>query len=75
MGVYRSGEEPIEFNFLGLKCDHQGLKQLEPKNLSKTGIFNKILSFLRGFWVLVAFKLDGRIPNLENRILWVPLDL
>ena len=28
-------EEPIEYEFLGLECDHQVLKQLEPKNLSK----------------------------------------
>ena len=32
-------EEPIEFDFLGLKCDHQCLKQLEPKNLSKRAKF------------------------------------
>ena len=63
--------EPIEFDFLGLECDHQVLKQPEPKNLSKTGIFNKILLFLRSFWVLAALKLDGRIPNLNIQILWV----
>ena len=28
-------DEFIEFDFLGLECDHQVLKQLEPKNLSK----------------------------------------
>ena len=28
-------EEPIEFDFLGLECDYQVLKQLKPKNLSK----------------------------------------
>ena len=28
-------EEPIEYEFLGLECDHQVLKQLEPKNLLK----------------------------------------
>ena len=33
-------EEPIDFDSLGLKYDHQVLKQLEPKHLSKTGIFN-----------------------------------
>ena len=27
-------EEPVEFKFLGPRCDHQVLKQLEPKNLS-----------------------------------------
>ena len=63
--------EPIQFDFLGLKCDHQVLEQLEPKNLAKMGNFNKILLFLSGFWILAVFKLDGRIPNLKNRILWV----
>ena len=28
-------EESIEFEFLGLECDHHVFKQLEPKNLSK----------------------------------------
>ena len=41
--------DPIEFDFLGLECDHQVLKQLEPKNLSKTGNFNKILFFQQVF--------------------------
>ena len=68
-------EELIEFDFLGLKCDHQGLKQLEPKNHSKRDIFNEILLFLRGFWVLAPLNFDGRILNLENRILWVLPDL
>ena len=31
--------EPIEFDYLGLECDHQVLKQLEPKNLSKRAKF------------------------------------
>ena len=68
-------EELIEFDCLGLKCDHQGLKQLEPKNHSKRDIFNKILLFLRGFCVLAPLNFDGRILNLENRILWVLPDL
>ena len=63
--------EPIEFDFLGLKCDHQFSEQLEPKNLPKMSNFNKFLLFLSGFRVLPAFRLDGRIPKLENRILWV----
>ena len=58
--------EPIEFDFLGLECDHQVLKQLEPKNLSKTGISNQFLLFLSSFLVSAALKLDGRISNLEN---------
>ena len=31
--------EPIEFDFLGLECDHQVLKLLEPKNFSKRAKF------------------------------------
>ena len=27
-------EEPIKFDVLGLECDHQVLKKLQPKNLS-----------------------------------------
>ena len=68
-------EEPIKFDFLGLQCDHQVLKQLEQKKLSKTSIFNEFLLFLRGFLVLAALKLDGRIPNLEIQILQVLPDL
>ena len=59
-------EEPIKFDFLGLECDHQGLKQLEPKNLSKRAKFCNNCRFLRGFWVVAALRLDGHIPNLEN---------
>ena len=35
-------EEPVELEFLGPRCDHQVLKQLEPKNLSNFVIFNEI---------------------------------
>ena len=28
-------EDPINFDFLDLECNHQGLKQLEPENLTK----------------------------------------
>ena len=38
-------EELIELGFLGLKCDHQGLKQLEPKNHSKGTFLTKFCSF------------------------------
>ena len=33
-------EESIEFDFLGLECDHQTLKELEPKTLSKSAKFH-----------------------------------
>ena len=65
MGSTEQGE-PIKFDFLGLECNYQVLKQLEPKNLLKTSNLNKVLLFLSGFWVLPAFKLNGRISNLEN---------
>ena len=60
-----STEELIEFNFFGSKCDHQDLKQLEPKKHSKRDIFNKILLIFRGFWVLAPLNSDGCILNLE----------
>ena len=53
--------ETKEFNILGYRCDHEVLKQLEPKNLSKTGIFYEFWHFLSVFLVLVALKLYGRI--------------
>ena len=28
--------ETIEFKFLGFKCDHEDVEQLEPKNYSKS---------------------------------------
>ena len=43
--------------------DHQSLKDLELLNLPKIDIFVKILSILRGFSILVLWKLDGRAPN------------
>ena len=68
-------ENPTEFEFLGLRCDHEVLKHLEAKNLVKIGIFDDISSVLRGFWLLAALKPHGRIPNLEIPILWVFPDL
>ena len=53
--------ETIEFEFLGFRCDQKGLEQLEPKNCSKTGIFNEFRHFLRTFWVPVTLDLHGRI--------------
>ena len=35
-------EELVEVEFLGLRCDHQVLKELETKNLSNFGIFDEI---------------------------------
>ena len=60
---------------MGLECDHQVLKQEEAKNFVKLGFFNESWRFLRGFWLLAVLKHHGRIPNLENRILWFLLDL
>ena len=52
-----------EPSFRGLVLDHQVLKKLEIKERSKTVVFDQIWLFLRGFWLLVVFKLDGRAPN------------
>ena len=68
-------EEPVEFKFLGPRCDHQVLKHQETKNLSNFGILNEIWLFLRGFWLLVFSKQHGRIRDLEIRILQVLPDL
>ena len=68
-------EKPTEFKFLGLRCDHEVFKHLEAKNLIKIGVFDDILLFLRGFWLLAVLKPHGRTPNLEIRILWVFSDL
>ena len=62
-------EEPVEFKFLGHRCDHQVLKHLETKNLSNFGIFGEIKLFLRGFWLLAISNPHGRIRDLEIRIL------
>ena len=70
MGVYRTvrthrirfcrfGMQPSSFKAAGTK------KPLEKsKKLIKMPVW-------RGFWVLTALKLDGRIPNLKKRILLV----
>ena len=49
-------------------ADHQVLKELELKNHSKTVVFDQKWLFLRGFWLLVLLKLDGRAPN---PLIWV----
>ena len=53
-----------EPRFRGLVVNHQGLEELELKNHSKIAVFDQIWLFLRGFWLLVVLKLDGRAPNL-----------
>ena len=53
--------ETKEFNILGFRCDHEVLKQLEPKNLFKSAENHKKCLFLRGFWVLATLKLHGRV--------------
>ena len=53
-------ENPTEFEFLGFRCDHEVLKELEAKNGSKMGVFDEIWLFLRRFLLLAHFKLHGR---------------
>ena len=74
-GGSKDPEETKELKYLGFRCDHEVLEQLVPKNLSKTGIFYEFWHFLMSFWVLVALNIDGRIWNLEIRILWFLPDL
>ena len=64
-GESKDPGEPTEFDFLGYRCDHAVLKQLEAKNLSKRAKIDKKCPFLRGFWFLEVLKLHGRICNLE----------
>ena len=59
-------EEPIELDFQSLKYNHHGFKAARIQKPLKTCIFNKLLLFLRGFWVLAALNLDGCIPIPEN---------
>ena len=62
-------EEPVEFEFLGLRCNHQALEQLETKNLLKIGTFSDIWLFSRGFWLRAFLKPYGCIRDLKIRIL------
>ena len=48
-------------NLRGSKLDHQVLKRLEAKNLSKIAFLNRILLLFSGFLDLVFLKLDGRV--------------
>ena len=58
-------EEPVEFEFLGLRCDHQVLKHLETKNLSNFGIFDEIWLFLGGLLLLAFSNPHGCNRDLE----------
>ena len=46
-------EEPVEFKFLGPRCDHQVLKHLETKNLSN---FRRNLTVFERFLAPSHFK-------------------
>ena len=61
--VPRGLELTPEHSFKGLVLDHQVLKQLEAKNLSKTAKFDQKQQFLSVFLDLASLKLDGRAPN------------
>ena len=65
----------VEFDFLGLECDHAGLKQLEAKNLSKRAKLLQKRPYSGGFLLLTALNHYGRTPNLKNRILHKISDL
>ena len=53
--------ETKEFDFLGSRCDHEALKQLEPKKHSKSAEIHKKCRFLNGFWEIAALRPLGRI--------------
>ena len=59
----------VEFDFLGLGCDHAVLEQLEAKNLSKRATCLQKQPIFGGFWLLATLEQHGRTPHLKNRIL------
>ena len=59
----------VEFDFLGLGCDHAVLEQLEAKNLSKRATCCQKQPIFGGFWLLAALEQHGCTPHLKNRIL------
>ena len=63
--------ETIEFEFLGFRCDHLYLKQLEPKNSSKKAKIHKKCLFLSSFGVLetVTKKMTLAFWSVERLIL------
>ena len=65
----------VEFDFLGLQCNHAGLKQLEAKNLSKRAKLLQKRPYSGDFLLLTSLNHHGRTPNLENRILHKISDL
>ena len=44
----------VEFDFLGLECDHDDLKLSEAKNLQNMAVFEEVWLFLKGFWLLAV---------------------
>ena len=74
-GEFTGLEEPVKFEFLGLRCNHQVLKHLETKNLSNFGTFDEIWLFWGGYLLLAYSNPHGRTRDLEIRFLQVLLDL
>ena len=68
-------EFSCRIRFLGLECDHAGLKQLEAKNLSKRAKLLQKRPYSGDFLLLTSLNHHGHTPNLENRILHKISDL
>ena len=70
MGVYRSGRtHRFQISRFGMRpSSFKAARSKKPLNKSKISL--KML-VLRVFLVLATLKLDGRIPNLDNRNIWV----
>ena len=66
-GVSTDPGETKRFNFLGSRCDHEALEQLEPKNLSKTTFSTNYGTFGR-FLGPGRFKTPWLHSKPKNRI-------
>ena len=44
-GCQKNEKKPTKFEFVGFRCDHEVEKELEAKNGSKMGVFDKIWLF------------------------------
>ena len=57
--VSKNWEGHTDIDFRGFGCDHEVLKELEAKNLSKVAKFGQKSLNFRGFWLLVPLNLHG----------------
>ena len=70
MGVYRSGRtRRIRISRFGMRPS--SFKEARTKKPLKKSKNSLKMPVFESFLVLATLRLDGRIPNLENQILWV----